>query len=220
MAARIYCQHWINESFTVTTTGGAAPSCSFTAGVQYLAPDDVIARLNATLGALVTFAIDDTTGLVSVTWGTSPATLTWGNSDLSDYLGFGGNLTHADTVGVQPVEGWWYGKAAGPWGLSRRIDSDDVISNYGRATMVDRVGYYETGKIEIWLHRSIDGTFLDSMAAAYDLAVAWAANPIAIDDGSGTYRPCVLVDSWEFAPQSLDPETVYLELEVITWPAG
>jgi len=220
MTARIYCQHWIEEDFSVTTTGGGGPSCSFTAGDQYLTPDDVITRLNAQLAALVTFALSDSTGLVSLTWHATPATLTWGNTDLRDYLGLTGNLTDADTVGDAPCLGWWSGTSGGPWGLSRKVDVDDVVSAYGRAAMVDDVGYYETGKLTIWLHRSIDGDFVAQVDGAYETADAWAASPIAVDDGGGTYLPCVLLPSWEFAPQSLDPDTVYAELEVITWPAG
>jgi len=215
----IYAQHWIEDSFTVTTTGGGAPSCAFTAGVRYTSAHDVIARLNAALAALVEFTLDDATGLVSLTWHDSPATLTWGDTDLTLYLGFVGDVTDADTVGDGPVLGHWSGAAAGPWGSRRSAKVADVVSPNGRARASGGSGLWTDGAVTLWIHRRGDaGTFIDDVSDAYALADVWAEYPIGIDwDESGTFRPQTVRDGWEFRPESLDDETVAATLETVEW---
>jgi len=222
MDGTIYCQWVPQASFTVTTTGGAAPSCTFTAGTRYRTPHEVIARLNAQLGALVTFALTDATGEITVSWSTSPASLTWGDSSLREYLGFADAvILHTTDDNDEPPAGWWHGALRRPWGPDRTVITDDVVGDYGRTTAAQSSGVRETGAFSLWLYRrSADvTTFAAEMEDCYAAADQWAASACTLltDDGEAVYY--VLAPGWEMAPVSLDDVTVYLDVEAVAWPA-
>jgi len=221
MACTIYCQHWTEESFTVTTTGGAAPTRAFTAGVAYLSPHEVIAWMNLALSALVEFSLDDEVGLVQVKWNATPGTLAWNNDDLRDYLGFTGDLTHATTVAPNEPLGYWHGGAATPWGQDARQELGDVVSPYGRLKASSESGTYSFGSIRLWIKRRTDGkAFAAALETLYAAADEWAAWPIAISPRTDAdFESHVVVEGWECNLASLDEETQTLDLETIRWQA-
>lgn len=221
MACTIYCQHWTEDAFTVTTTGGGAPSCAFSAGVAYLSPHEVIARLNATLSALVEFSLDDAVGFVQVTWHAAPATLSWSNTDLRDYLGFIGDLTDAVTAAPNEPLGYWHGAAATPWGHNERQELADVVSPYGRLTASGESGKHSLGSIRLWVKRRVDGkVWATTLTTFYGLVDDWAANPLAISPKTDAdFESHVIAEGWECAMASLDEETQTLDLETIRWVA-
>jgi hypothetical protein len=205
-------------SFSVATTGGGGASSAFTAGTRYPTVQDVIDKLNTDLAAHVTFAWDSTTGDITVAWDVSPNTLTWNSAELQAYLGFDDAvISQVDTSNDEPPKGWWYGAVATPWGAGRRYNMDDVASDFGRTTAHESSGVLEEGTIRLWLHRRQDADFAGTMEDAYAVADEWAAYPLTLTDAQGNERQMVVADGWEFAPQLLDEDTVYLDMEAQSW---
>ena len=208
------------SSFSVETTGGGGASSAWTAGTRYATVADVVAKLNTDLTGHVVFAWDETTGDIAIAWTVTPNTLTWNSSELQAFLGFADAvISQADTSTDSPPLGWWYGAVASPWGAQRRYSTDDVSSDFGRTTASENTGVVEEGSIRLWLHRRQDADFAAAMEDSYAVADEWAAYPLTLIDDDGNEQEIVVSDGWGFAPQLLDDETVYLDLEAQSWPA-
>ena len=219
--ALITAQFISTTSFSVATTGGGGASSAFVAGTKYATVADVVAKLNTDLTGHVTFAWDETTGDISVTWDVSPNTLTWNSSELQTYLGFDDAvISQVDTSNDGPPLGWWYGQVATPWGPTRRYITDDVVSDFGRTTTSENTGVIEEGTIRLWLHRRSDADFSGTMEDAYAVADEWAAYPLTLTDADSNEREMVVANGWEFAPQLLDDETVYVDMEAQSWESA
>ena len=216
----IVAQFTPTESFSVVTTGGGGDSSAWTAGAVYATPEEVVAKLNADLTGHVAFAYNRTTGKITVSWPVSPNTLAWNSSELQDYLGFDDAvITHEHGNNDDPPLGWWHGAVATPWGSARVYEMDDVPSAYGRTVASQDTGQRDKGSIRLWLHRRQDADFAAAVEDAYVVADEWVANPLTLTDDDDNERAMVIMDGWEFSPESIDEDTVTLDLEAVSWPA-
>jgi len=200
-----------------------ATTLIWTAGTEYTLAG-VVARLNATFGAYLLFAVTPATGMVVVTPYTPPYTLTWGHSTLATMLGFAGahlvSIDQTDTASDGPCLAYWQGKAATPWGHTASTEIDDVVSPYGRLTVTGSGSQRTTGNVHLWIHRRGDSaTFADDLTRLYLWADQAARHPLTLTDNWGTVTYHVLAEGWECAPKLLDDETLLLEVETVSWPA-
>jgi hypothetical protein len=215
-ALTITAAYGVPTSFSSTL---GALTLAWTGGVSYAPLQLVLDRLNIAFGAACTFALNPLNGKVIVTPVAPPYTLVWGQSSLPLLLGFTAHLVTIDQTVTQSdtaVLGWWSGAAASPWGVSEKRELADVVSLTGRLTVTALP--VRTSVCRLWLHRRNDDLSCDeALDAFYQVVQVWAAYPLALTDEAGITTSHVLVEGWECAPQLLDVDTVYLDLETQQW---
>lgn len=222
MRETFYRQYEVPAAFTTS----AAPSgltVAWSAGVRYQRPHEVIARLNAVFSpAVCTFALSDDDGTIAITPIAVAYTITWGDESLPLLLGFtGAHLTSIDETvlaGDRVCLGYLHPHVARLWGHRSKLTLDDVVSIYGRTNVAAFDGKRVEGDMRVWLHRHNDAAnFETSLRAAYLAASEWCLGAISLTDRWGDVSNHVVVEGWEFAPESLDEETVSADMSTVAW---
>lgn len=209
---------WTPSVGSTSNVGGV--SKDWTAGATFT-PAGVVAALNGVLSPeAVTLSLDNSTGLVSVTWGEGEThDLELGTDPtLHLFLGFSSSLVANGTaVAESPCLGWWHGQVATPWGGRTTRKSQDVGSQWGR-NRASESSVETTGSMKLWVHRRDSlTTFAADLADIYSLTDLWVRSPIEIVDQYGNSTVHTIAESWECAPELLDDQTVTLAVETSRW---
>ena len=211
---------WRPAVTSTSTCGGV--SVTWTAGVEYASPVEILTRLNSAWASKVSFTLDHTTGTVTVTPvpGQTYTVALGTDNTLAIYLGFNStSFTETKLSGDQPCLGHWHGAVTGPWGAGNAVARFyDNPTLWGRTNAPSGTDYEISGGIRLWVHRRSDTlTLAQSLDAFYTAADLWVRGRISIIDATGNTTTHIIRDDWECAPVRLDSQTVTCDVETLTW---